>query len=114
MLSRISRLSNAVDLAEEAVMEDPEAADHREADREGERSLHAVPRASCQSRSPGRPGSIPRFSTSSVIAIAKTPSLKATIRENSISFSLRCFAVLPFAHPPIFGRRATERRTDRS
>ena len=29
----------------------------------------------------------PRFSTSSVIAIANTPSLKATIRENSTSFS---------------------------
>ena len=32
---------------------------------------------------------MPRLSTSSVIAIEKTPSLKATIRENSTSFSSR-------------------------
>ena len=40
-----------------------------------------------------RCASIPRFSTSSVIAIEKTPSLKATIRENSVSLSSRRFAV---------------------
>ena len=38
---------------------------------------------------PGRSGSIEIPSTSSVIAIEKTPSLKATMRENSTSCSSR-------------------------
>ena len=39
-----------------------------------------------------------RLRTSSVIAIEKTPSLKATIRENSTSFSSRRFAVCSPGH----------------
>jgi hypothetical protein len=35
---------------------------------------------------------MPRGGTSSVIAIAKTPSLKATMRETSTPFSLRRLA----------------------
>ena len=39
-----------------------------------------------------------RLRTSRVIAIAKTPSLKATIRENSISFSVAPLCFLDSAH----------------
>jgi len=49
-----------------------------------------------------------RLSTSSVIAIAKTPSLKATIRENSISFPSRRRASLVFAMPGSSSPGATE------
>ena len=53
-------------------------------------------------------------STSSVIAIAKTPSLKATIRANSISFSSRRFAVRSLATPGSSPPAATEPRADPS
>ena len=96
MLSAISLPSKAGDFAEEAVVDEPEAADHGEAERVGEQVFALVPERVRDFPVPTFLA-MPRFSTSSVIAIAKTPSLKATIRENSISFPSRCFAVRSLA-----------------
>ena len=114
MLSPISRPSKAVDFAEEAVVDEPEAADHREADRVGDEVFPLVPERVCQIAARQARRSIPRLSTSSVIAIAKTPSLKATIRENSISFSSRRFARLPAPRRASSRAAATEPRADPS
>ncbi len=88
MLSADQPPVEAGHFAEEAVVDEPEAADHGEADRVGEEVVPLVPERVAELRRwRGRSGRC-RCRTSSVIAIAKTPSLKATMRENSISFSV--------------------------
>ena len=88
--TRFSTISVAVEALEQregAVVDDPEAADQREAEHEGE-VLAPLVAERLGEVAVGHVGTS-RVSTSSVIAIAMTPSLKATTRANSISPSPR-------------------------